>query len=108
MKLTRYVLMVSLLLLPLFSEVTQTMVTKSQYGQKIFRKELRKVCKFTSARFAQTHTMREWEKLKITNQFRIEIHKLCPKSIYVFKEEWIDSLFAFAMVYAKDSGEYPE
>jgi len=108
MKLTKYLLLIFLLLLPLFSEVTQNMVVKSEYGQKIFRKKLRKICKFTAARFAQAHTRKEWGKLKNSNQFFAEIQNLCPKSAHILKEQWMEPLFALAVIYAKDTEEYPE
>jgi hypothetical protein len=91
-----------------FSEVTQEMVLKSEVGQKIFRKKLRRVCRFTAAHFSQMHTVGEWQYLKNSSQFRIEIYKTCPKSKHILKKQWIEPLFALAVIYAKDTGQYPE
>jgi hypothetical protein len=92
----------------LFSEVTQEMVSKSEIGQKIFRKKLRHVCRFSAAHFSQMHTVDEWQQLKNSNQFRIEIYKICPKSKHIVKKQWVEPLFALAVIYAKDTGQYLE
>jgi len=103
-----YIFILSLLPIFVFSGVTQDMVSQSEYGEKIFKKKLRRVCNFTSARFSKTHTIDEWRELKQLSKFRTEIHKICPKSIHILEKEWIDPLYALAVIYAKDSGEYQE
>ena len=90
------------------AENTQSIISKSDYGQKIFKKKLRRLCKRTAANFAQMHTVEEWKRLKKSNSFGREIHKICPKSIHHVKEQWIEPLFVFATIYAKDTKKYTQ
>ena len=80
---------------------------KALIGQNIFKKKLKRKCGFTAARFAQSHTQEEWKKLKDEGQFRIEVYKMCPKTVDVLQDNWIDPLYEFSMVFASDSGIYP-
>ena len=91
-----------------FGDKTENLILQSEDGQKIFRKKLRRLCNFTSAKFAQTHTASEWKNLKTINKFRLEIYNICPKITLMLKDKWVEPLFALAIVYAKDSEQYPE
>ena len=101
-----FILYLCLFVIYLPAESTQSSTSKSEYGQKIFKKKLRRLCKRTAANFAQIHTPLEWKTLKDSNSFRTEIYKICPKSIHHIREEWVDPLYAFSIVYAKDTKRY--
>lgn len=80
---------------------------QAKIGKKVFRKKLRKRCGFTGAKFAQMHTIEEWQALKEEGSFRIEIYKICPKTTTVLRDNWIEPLYEFSKTYASDSGKFP-
>ncbi|MDM5272235.1 cytochrome C [Sulfurovum sp. zt1-1] len=87
---------------PLVSDTTQATI-----GRNVFRQKLRRKCGLTGARFAQTHTLNEWQELKEEGNFRIEIYKICPKTATVLKDDWIEPLYEFSKAYASDTGNFP-
>ena len=101
-----FILYLCLFVIYLPAESTQSTILKSEYGQKIFRKKLRRLCKRTAANFAQMHTPSEWKTLKDSNNFHTEIYKICPKSVHHIKEQWIEPLYAFSIRYAKNTNTY--
>ena len=90
----------------LVAENTQHIISKSEYGQKIFRKKLRHLCQRTASNFAQMHTASEWKTLKNSNSFRTEIYKICPKSMHHIKTQWVEPLYSFVIIYAKNTKNY--
>ena len=102
------ILCLSLLVTFLFAENGDTSMIKPEYGQKLFKKKLRRLCRRTAPNFAQMHTVAEWKSLKKSNTFRTEIYKICPKAIHHLKQEWVEPLYLFAVTYAKDSKKYAE
>ena len=93
--------------LPVDNTYQVSAASKANLGRNVFRKKLRKRCGFTGARFAQTHTVNEWQELKEEGNFRIEIYKICPKTTTVLKDDWIEPLYEFTQAYASDSGNFP-
>ncbi len=75
-------------------------------GENIFKNKLRKICRCTGGKFAQTYTQNKWKRLKDKGFFRISLYKICPKSVSVVKDQWIEPLYAFAYAYASDSGSF--
>ena len=90
----------------LSAENTKSVISKSKYGQNIFKKKLRHLCGRTAINFAQMNTAEEWKTLKKSNGFRAEIHKICSKSIDDIKKEWVEPLYIFAVMYARDTKKY--
>jgi len=80
---------------------------KINFGQKIFRKKLQRSCGYTASYWAQQHTEEEWSDLQESGTFKNELATMCPKSIKVVKDTWMESLYLFAHEYAKDTGKHP-
>jgi Spy/CpxP family protein refolding chaperone len=76
-------------------------------GQKIYSKKLKKVCGFTGAKFAATHSQDEWEEIKEEGKFADEIKKICPNANVDKLQKYLDDLYDFAYEYANDSGNVP-
>lgn len=80
---------------------------KVNFGQKIFRKKLQRRCGYTAAHWALQHTQKEWKEIGTGENFKAVFSHMCPKGEKVLKEKWIDSLYLFAIEYAKDTGNRP-
>ncbi len=89
-------------------ELTSEVILEAEKGQTFFKKNLRKVCRTTSANFAQKHTYKEWYRLKEDKKFRIEVYRLCPGSAVFLEDKWIESIYAFTIVYAKNTNRFSE
>ena len=48
-------------------------------GQKLFKKKLRKACRFSGVRFARYHTQDQWEEIYNSGRFPAEAKKICPR-----------------------------
>jgi hypothetical protein len=83
-------------------------IAEANIGTKIFRKKLRRICRSTGSRFAQSHTRKEWKAFYDTNNFRIEFHRLCPRKEFVLDNAWLKPLYEFTKLYAKDSHIFAE
>ena len=75
-------------------------------GQKIYLKQMKKICGINGAIFAAKHTQAEWKGLFEEGAFAQEAQKICPQ-IKVFDQHWSKKLFEFAYEYASDSGHVP-
>ena len=80
------------------------------YGGTLFKKKLRRLCGYSPGPSGgiQTHSKEKWKRLKEKGFFRIELYKICPKSVSVLKDKWIEPLYAFAYTYASDSGNFAD
>ena len=80
----------------------------SKKGQKIFKKKLRKACKFSGVRFARHHTRAEWEEIYDEGNFPQEAKRICPKiQTEKIKNVWWKDIYDFSYLYAKD-GKIPK
>ena len=89
------------------STISENISSEAYIGQNLFKKKLKRKCGFTAARFAQTHTKKEWKTIKDEGNFRIEVYKICPDTAEVLRDEWIEPLYEFSKTFASDSGEFP-
>jgi len=76
---------------------------KSQKGEKIFIKYLKKPCKTTPYKFATTHTQDEWEEIAESGRFRQTLFKICHNIREIYKDIWSPHLYQFAYENASDS-----
>jgi len=76
---------------------------KSQKGEKIFIKYLKKPCKTTPYKFATTYTQDEWEEIAESGRFRQTIFKICHNIRDIYKDVWSPHLYQFAYENASDS-----
>jgi len=84
------------------------MSKKALKAKKIYKNNFKKRCRFTGSVLAQMHTKDEWEELMDEGEFKNEIYKLCPRSKFIIKEEWIKPLYYFMYNYASDAGTFPK
>ena len=76
-------------------------------GQKLYSKKLKKACGFTGAKFAQKHTVEEWENVGVKGM-KNEIKKLCPSvKDKALKSIYLQHYYDFAIEFASDSGNVP-
>jgi hypothetical protein len=77
-------------------------------GQKIFKKKLRKACRFSGVRFARTHTQDEWEEIWDEGKFPQEAKRICPRlNLKKIKKKWWPYVYEFSHEYAKDGSHVP-
>ena len=99
------ILVISVLFSP-FSfaeELSQSELKKFEY---IYKKKLRKYCRFSGVRFARTHTADEWAQMK--DKMQEEIVHICPRAKDVkLSNKELDLLYKFSTTYSKDSSKVP-
>jgi hypothetical protein len=97
-------ILVGILALGLFSGVAYA---DSGKGQKLYSKKLKKACGINGAKFAQKHTVEEWEKTGVKGM-KNEIKKICPKvKSKSLKSKYLQHYYDFVIDYASDSGNVP-
>ena len=81
-----------------------TLKSSIKKGELIFRKKLRKYCRFSGVRFAKKHTQDEWEEIWDEGNFKNETKKICPRvKLRKIKQSWWKYIYAFVYAYASDS-----
>jgi len=84
--------------------VTTTIDADITKGQKIFKKNFRKACRFSGVKFARYHTQDEWKELYKSDKFKEEVKKICPRlKLEKIKDNWWLDLYDFAHEYGSDS-----
>jgi hypothetical protein len=53
--------------------------TDLQTMQQMFQKKMKRKCRMSSARLAQSHTVEEWKKIKADGRMDEEIYRICPR-----------------------------
>ncbi len=87
---------------------TTTLNADAINGEKLYKKELRKSCGFSCARFARYHTQKEWRNIYLTGKFPDEIKKICPRlKLDKIQKFWWSDIYDFAYKYAIDSSHVP-
>ena len=77
-------------------------------GQKLFKKKLRKACRFSGVKFARHHTQDEWEDIYDAGKFPEETKKICPRlKLNKIKKNWWPHIYDFTHEYAKGSAHVP-
>ena len=72
-------------------------------GQKIYKKNFRKYCRFSGVKFSRKHTQDEWEELWDADKFSNEAKRLCPKlKLKKIKDSWWEDVYEFSYKYASD------
>ena len=77
--------MITIFALVAFSMVSMTTLSQAtskshlKKGQRIFKKKLRRYCRFSGVRFARKHTQDEWEEIWDDGNFKKETKKICPR-----------------------------
>ena len=78
-------------------------------GQKIFKKKLRKYCRFSGVRFAKKHTQDEWEEIWDDGKFRRETKKICPRlPLRKIKRSWWKHIYQFTYEYGQGGSHVPK
>ena len=78
-------------------------------GQKIFKKKLRKYCRFSGVRFAKKHTQDEWEEIWDERQFRKETKKICPRlKLRKIKRAYWKYIYRFTYEYGEGGSHVPK
>ena len=93
-----------------YNRVPNANVTLSiKKGQLIFKKKLRKYCRFSGVKFAKKHTQDKWKEIWYEGNFRKETAKICPKlELKKIRRSWWKHIYAFVYTYAKDSEIVPK
>jgi len=83
---------------------TPTIATAgAKKGQKIFKRNFRKYCRFSGVKFSRKHTQDEWEELWDADKFQDETKKICPKlKLKKIKDSWWEDVYEFSYKYASD------
>jgi len=77
-------------------------------GQKLFKKKLRKACRFSGVKFARKHTQDEWEDIYKAGKFPQETKKICPRlKLDKIKKSWWPHIYDFTHEYATGSSHVP-
>jgi len=77
-------------------------------GQKLFKKKLRKACRFSGVKFARKHTQDEWEDIYKAGKFPDEAKKICPRlKLDKIKKSWWPHIYDFTHEYATGSSRVP-
>ena len=77
-------------------------------GQKLFKKKLRKACRFSGVKFARKHTQYQWEEIYEAGKFPEEAKKICPRlKLDKIKKSWWPHIYDFTHEYGKGSAHVP-
>ena len=76
-------------------------------GKKLFTEKLQKYCEMSGGRFALTYSQDEWEEIAEAGRFNETTLEICPKLKNKYQAKWTPTLYQFAYMYAKDSGNIP-
>jgi len=101
---------ITLIVMALFVMVSTPSIATAgaKKGQKIFKKKLRKKCRFSGVKFARYHTQGEWEEIFDDGKFPQEAKKICPRlKLKKIKPSWWEHVYEFSYMYAKD-GKVPK
>lgn len=101
----------TILALVAFTMVSTPTVTFASLakGQKIFKKKLRKYCRFSGVRFAKKHTQDEWEEIWDDGKFRAETKRICPRlPLRKIKRSWWKHIYQFTYEYGKGGSHVPK
>ncbi|MCD6654117.1 MAG: hypothetical protein LT067_05060 [Sulfurovum sp.] len=83
--------------------------SKIEEGQKLFKKKLRKACKFSGIKFARYHTQEEWEEFHEQAKFPEEAKRICPKlDLKTIKPSWWEPIYEFTREYGEGGGHVPK
>jgi len=78
-------------------------------GQRIFKKKLRKYCRFSGVKFAKKHTQDEWEEIWDEGLFKKETKKICPRlNLRRIKRHWWKHIYEFTYEYGKGGSHVPK
>ena len=78
-------------------------------GQKIFKKKLRKYCRFSGVRFAKKHTQDEWEEIWDEGRFQSETKKICPRlKLKRIKPYYWKYIYQFTYEYGRGGSHVPK
>ena len=78
-------------------------------GQRIFKKKLRKYCRFSGVRFAKKHTQDEWEELWDDGRFKSETQRICPRlKLRKIRRSWWKHIYKFTYTYARGGEKVPD
>jgi hypothetical protein len=87
----------------LLTTTTASAGNNAKKGQKIFKKNFRKYCRFSGVKFARNHTQDEWEEIWEEGKFQVESLKICPKlKVKKIKPKWWKDVYEFSFKYASD------
>jgi hypothetical protein len=76
-------------------------------GKKLFAEKLQEYCEMSGGKFALTHSQDEWEEIAEAGRFNETTLEICPKLKNRYQAQWTPTLYQFAYMYAKDSGNVP-
>ena len=103
-----FVVVITMLMLSMTSAQADKHGRMLIIGQKIFKKKLRRYCRFSGVRFARYHTQDEWEEIWDEGRFAQETKKICPRlDITRIKKSWWRPVYEFTHEYARGSGHVP-
>lgn len=88
--------------------VLTTADANADKGQKLFKKKMRKACRFSGVKFARKHTQDEWEVIYQAGRFPQEAKKICPRlKLEKIKKSWWPHIYDFTYEYATGSSHVP-
>ena len=76
-------------------------------GEELFIKNLQRYCQMSGGRFALTYSQDEWEAIAEAGKFNDITLEICPRLEDRYRDKWTLTLYQFAYMYAKDSGNIP-
>ncbi len=81
----------------------------SERGQVIYKKKLRKACRFSGVKFATHHTVEEWEEINSNGKLPEEVKKICPTiELEQIKPEWWPDIYDFVHEYGVGGSHVPK
>jgi len=99
----RKVIEVVVVLLLMSMSISTSSMAGVKKGQRIYKKNFRKTCRFSGVIFARHHLQAEWENIYETGKFPEEAKNICPKlNMETTEEKWWKDLYVFSVKYAKD------
>lgn len=106
-------LVTALTLVALTMATTPTVASASvKYGQKVFKKKMRKYCGFSGVRFARMHSQTEWEEIWYDDGiegFKAEAKRICPRlPLKKIKDKWWKHVYEFTYEYGTGGSHVPK
>jgi hypothetical protein len=89
------------------STTSTNILNETLKGKKLFTEKLQKYCEMSGGRFALTYSQDEWEEIAEAGRFNETTLEICPKLKNRYQAQWTPTLYQFAYMYAKDSGNVP-
>ena len=84
--------------------VTDNNGTDLETMRALFQKKMKRNCRMSSARLAQSHTVDEWQKISDDGKMEDEIYRICPRfPKEILSPEQFEAIKGFIIQYGRGS-----